>query len=73
MLDPTNPMRFIPVNFGKVQSAVYQTDACHSLELPPSGLTVLFGKPYALSHTAATGNRFNLGYISNDLEVHVLV
>jgi hypothetical protein len=70
-LYPANTMGFIPVDFGKAYSAVSQTDACYSPELAPSTLTVLFGQSYPLSHTAATGNQFNVRYVSNDLEVHI--
>jgi hypothetical protein len=71
MLFLADPVSFIPVNFGQAYGAINQTDACYSLELTPSALSVLLAQSCTVTDATAGGNCFKARNLSNDFEVHV--
>jgi hypothetical protein len=58
------------VNFSEAYGPVYQTDACSAFELTPSTWTIVPAQAGTVTDTTATGNRFNLGNLPDEFEVH---
>jgi hypothetical protein len=59
------------VNFGQAYGAIDSTDACYSLELPPSAWSILLAQSDTITDTSAGGICFKMRKLSNDFEVHV--
>jgi hypothetical protein len=66
-----DPVGLIPMNFGEAYGAIDQTDACYSLELTPSALSILLAQSGTVTDTPAGGNCFKVRNLSNDFKVHV--
>jgi hypothetical protein len=63
-------VRFVPVDFGIPDMAVFQSDAGLAFELAPSSRAILFAKAEQVTYASAFSDDFNVGYIADNLERH---
>lgn len=67
---PTDPRRFIPVDFCHNEGIVSQFDTSNSLPLTPMALSILFSEPIQLTNRSTDRKSLKLLYLTDNLEEH---